>query len=116
MLSFHGVGGSIGAVAGPLITGALLLVMGWRGILSIYAVAPFFMAFMAVWAFRNIGDVREGEIKTAGLAERVAMTKTLLKSPLLWGLTLARGLRSMARVALVPPLPLYLGIEFGLGR
>ena len=114
MLSFHGVGGSIGDVAGPLITGALLLVMGWRGILSIYAVAPFFMAFMAVWAFRNIGDVREGEIKTAGLAERVAMTKTLLKSPLLWGLTLVRGLRSMALVALVTLLPLYLGNELEL--
>jgi len=114
MLSFHGVGGSIGDVAGPLITGALLLVMGWRGILSIYAVAPFFMAFMAVWAFRNIGDVREGEIKTADLAERVAMTKTLLKSPLLWGLTLVRGLRSMALVALVTLLPLYLGNELEL--
>ena len=83
MLSFHGVGGSIGDVAGPLITGALLLVMGWRGILSIYAVAPFFMAFMAVWAFRNIGDVKEGEANTAGLAQRVAMTRALLRSPLL---------------------------------
>lgn len=54
MLSFHGVGGSIGDVAGPLITGALLLVLGWRGILSIYAVAPFFMGFMAVWAFKSV--------------------------------------------------------------
>ena len=114
MLSFHGVGGSIGDVAGPLITGALLLVMGWRGILSIYAVAPFFMAFMAVWAFKNIGDVAEGETKTAGLAQRVEMTKALMRSPLLWGLTLVRGLRSMALVALVTLLPLYLGNDLEL--
>ena len=114
MLSFHGVGGSIGDVAGPLITGALLLVMGWRGILSIYAVAPFFMGFMAVWAFRNIGDVQEDDAKPDGLAQRLAMTKELFKSPLLWGMTLVRGLRSMALVALVTILPLYLGNELDL--
>ena len=115
MLSFHGVGGSVGDVAGPLITGALLLVMGWRGILSIYAVAPLFMGFMAVWAFKGIGGVNDGDAKPAGLAERLAMTKMLFKSPLLWGLTVVRGLRSMALVALVTLLPLYLGNDLELG-
>ncbi|MCH8989292.1 MAG: MFS transporter [Chloroflexi bacterium] len=114
MLSFHGVGGSIGDVAGPLVTGALLLVLGWRGILSIYAVAPFFMGFMAVWAFKNIGDVKEEDTKAAGLAQRLAMTKALMRSPLLWGLTVVRGLRSMALVALVTLLPLYLGNDLDL--
>ena len=115
MLSFHGVGGSVGDVAGPLITGALLAVMGWRGILSIYAVAPFFMAFMALWAFRNIGDVKEGDAETAGLAQRMTMTKALLRSPMLWGLTVVRGLRSMALVALVTLLTLYLANDLELG-
>ena len=114
MLSFHGVGGSIGDVAGPLVTGALLLVLGWRGILSIYAVAPFFMGFMAVWAFKNIGDVKEEDTKAAGLAQRLAMTRALMRSPLLWGLTVVRGLRSMALVALVTLLPLYLGNDLDL--
>ena len=114
-MSFHGVGGSVGDVAGPLITGALLLTMSWRGILSIYAIAPIFMGFMAVWAFRNIGDVKEGEVKTVDLAGRVDMTKKLLKSPLLWGLTVVRGLRSMALVALVTTLPLYLGNDLDMG-
>ena len=115
MLSFHGVGGSVGDVAGPLITGVLLLVMGWRGILSIYAVAPVFMAFMAVWVFKGIGDVKEDEAKTAGLADRLATTKTLFKSPLLRGLTLVRGLRSMALGAIVTLLALYLGNDLDLG-
>ena len=115
MLSFHGVGGSVGDVAGPLITGVLLLVMGWRGILSLYAVAPVFMAFMAVWVFKGIGDVKEDEAKTAGLAERLATTKTLFKSPLLRGLTLVRGLRSMALGAIVTLLALYLGNDLDLG-
>ncbi len=114
MLSFHGVGGSVGDVAGPLITGALLLVMGWRGILSIYAIAPFFMAFMAVWVFKGIGDVREDDAKSAGLAERLAMTKALFKSRLLQGMTAVRGLRSMALGALVTLLALYLGNDLDL--
>ncbi|MBT98230.1 MAG: MFS transporter [Dehalococcoidia bacterium] len=114
MLSFHGVGGSVGDVAGPLITGALLLVMGWRGILSIYAIAPIFMAFMAVWVFKGIGDVREDDAKTAGLAERLAMTKALFQSRLLQGMTAVRGLRSMALGALVTLLALYLGNDLDL--
>jgi MFS family permease len=115
MLSFHGVGGSVGDVAGPLITGVLLLVMGWRGILSIYAVAPVFMAFMAVWVFKGIGDVKEDEAKAAGLAERLATTKTLFRNPLLRGMTLVRGLRSMALGAIVTLLALYLGNDLDLG-
>lgn len=115
MLSFHGVGGSVGDVAGPLITGALLVVMGWRGILSVYAVAPLFMGVMAVWVFKGIGDVKEDDAKPVGLAERLAMTKSLFTSRLLWGLTLVRGLRSMALVALVTLLPLYLGNDLDLG-
>lgn len=115
MLSFHGVGGSVGDVAGPLITGLLLLVMGWRGILSIYAVAPVFMGIMALWAFKGIGGVKEEDTKTAGLSERLSMTKSLFKSPVLWGIIVVRGLRGMALVALVTLLPLYLGNDLELG-
>ena len=70
---------------------------------------------MAVWAFKGIGGVNDGDAKSAGLAERLAMTKMLFKSPLLWGLTVVRGLRSMALVALVTLLPLYLGNDLELG-
>lgn len=114
MLSFHGVGGSVGDVAGPLVTGVLLLVLGWRGILSIYAIGPFFMAFLAVWIFKGIGDLRENDVKTAGLAERLAMTKAIFKSRLLQGMTVVRGLRSMALGAVVTLLALYLGNDLDL--
>ena len=114
MLAFHGVGGSVGDVAGPMITGALLVVMGWRGILSIYAIAPIFMAFMAVWVFKGIGGTKENAVQTAGLSERLSMTKTLLRSRLLQGMTMVRGLRSMALAALVTLLALYLGNDLDL--
>ena len=113
-LSFHGVGGSIGDVVGPVATGALLLFLTWRELLSIYAIVPFFLAAMALWAFRNIGRVREEEESNADMANRVEVTKQLLKSPVLWGLTFVRGLRAMALVALVTILPLYLNNDLKL--
>ena len=114
MLSFHGVGGSVGDVAGPMITGALLVVMGWRGILSIYAIAPVFMAFIAVWVFKGIGDTKEDGVQAAGLSERFYMTKALFRSRLLQGMSMVRGLRSMALGALVTLLALYLGNDLDL--
>ena len=114
VLAFHGVGGSVGDVVGPLATGALLVLLGWRGVLSVYAVAPFFLGFMALWYLRDIGRVRPGEAAPVDLSVRMEMTRLLLRSPLLWGLTLVRGLRGMALVALVTVIPLYLGNELDL--
>ena len=109
VLAAHGVGGGVGDVAGPLVTGALLAFLTWRELLSIYAVAPLFLAAMAVWALRNIGSREEGA--NVATSERIEATGRLLKSPVLWGLTLVRGFRAMALVALIVILPLYLDNE-----
>ncbi len=114
-LAFHGVGGSVGDVVGPVATGALLMVLGWRGILSVYAVAPFFLAFLAIWSFKSIGTLRpDEEVSQVDLSTRVEMSKRLLRNRLLWGIAFVRGLRAMSLVALVTVLPLYLGNELGL--
>jgi MFS family permease len=109
-LSFHGVGGSVGDVAGPIVTGALLAWISWRGILTIYGALPLFLAFMALWSFKNIGGTGE----PSNLRDRIAGTKRLLRLRSLWGITLVRGLRSMSLVALVTILPLYLANDLGL--
>ena len=106
VLSFHGVGGSVGDVAGPLVTGALLAFLAWREILSVYAVVPLFLGATAIWALRDISS-REERGDDSG-SQRVEATRRLLKSPVLWGLTLVRGFRAMTLVALVAILPLYL--------
>ena len=54
-LSIHGVGGNIGDVLGPALTGALLLTLSWRGVLSIYAAVPLLLVFLVFWAIRDIG-------------------------------------------------------------
>ena len=104
-LSFHGVGGSIGDVAGPVVTGLLLLVLGWQGILSLYAIAPFFLAFMAVWAFRGIGGPSSDTGSASDFNRRKEATKNLLRNRAMWGVIAVRGLRAMCLVALVTYCP-----------
>ena len=115
-LSFHGVGGNIGDVLGPALTGGLLLVLSWRGILSIYAVVPLLLTFVVFWAFRDIG--RTGTQTTAPTSFREQMDQTRLsfkEHPRLWGIMTVAGLRGMANVAFLPFLALYLGLETQLG-
>jgi len=114
-LSFHGVGGSIGDVIGPVATGALLAFLSWREILSVYAAVPFFLAFLALWSFQNIAGTSAAAAESPNLTDRLAMTKELLRNRVLWGLTVVRGLRGMALVGILTVLPLYLGNDLALG-
>ena len=113
-LSIHGVGGSIGDVAGPVATGAFLLFLTWQQLLSVYAAVPLVLGVLALWAFRNIGRVTEEEQTDANMGSRIQATSQLLRNPALWGLMFVRGLRSMALVSLVTILPLYLNNDLGM--
>ena len=115
-LSFHGVGGNIGDVLGPALTGGLLLVLSWRGILSIYAVVPLLLTFVVFWAFRDIGRTGSEPAAPAGFREQMDQTRLSFKEhPRLWGIMTVAGLRGMAHVAFLPFLALYLGLETHLG-
>ena len=118
-LSIHGVGGNIGDVLGPALTGVLLLTLSWRGVLSIYAVVPMLLVLIVYWAFRDIG--RKGSIDAAPprFREQMSNTRESFKDhPRLWGIMAVAGLRGMANVAFLPFLALYLGLddELGLGN
>ena len=117
-LGIHGAGGGIGDVAGPLATGALLAFLSWHDLMSIYAVPPLFLGFLALWALRNIGRDGSGQETPSdpqpSMATRATMTRRLLGSYALWGLTVVRGLRAMSLVSLVTVLTLYMGNELEL--
>ena len=118
-LSLHGVGGNIGDVLGPALTGVLLLTLSWQGILSIYAAVPLFLAFVVFWAFRNIGHFENDDSRPARFREQIANTRESFKEhPRLWGIMTVAALRGMANVAFLPFLALYLGLdeELGLGN
>jgi len=113
-LSFHGTGGSIGDVLGPVVTGALLALLSWRGLLSLYAAIILSMTVLALWAFKNIGGTTDADVQMVACGTRVDMIKQLLKHGTLWGITMVRGLRGMSLVAFSTFLPLYLENNLGL--
>lgn len=136
VLSFHGVGGNIGDVAAPAVTGLLLGIFAWQGIIKVYAVIPLFLAFVVLWAYRDIGRISREASPTSGETGQISFTKRSfllwllsyvafpvvgwvlimlrLKSLSLWGVTLVAGLRGMAFVSFITFLPLYLNDELGL--
>jgi len=115
-LSFHGVGGNIGDVLGPALTGVLLLVLSWKEILSIYAVFPLFLTFVVFWAFRDIGRTGSQDTRPPGFQDQMAQTRlSFAEHPRLWGIMAVAGVRGMASVAFLPFLALDLGLDKGLG-
>ena len=119
VLTFHGVGGNIGDVLGPVLTGLLLFTLTWQAIITIYAAVPLFLAFLVFWAFRDIGH-RAQAAAEAQLANtmrtQLAETKLLVRNPRIWGITMVAGLRGMAYIGFITILPLYLADELGLVR
>ena len=111
VLSFHGVGGNVGDVLGPVLTGLLLITFTWQTIITVYAAVPIFLAFLVFWAFRDIGQRAQ-----AAAEERVVNTmrmqlnetRLLVRNPRVWGITLVAGLRGMAYIGFITVLPFYL--------
>ena len=116
VLSFHGVGGNVGDVLGPVITGALLAVLAWQAIITIYAAVPIFLAFLVFWAFRDIGQRAQAAVEERAISTmrmQIDETKLLVRNPRVWGITAVAGLRGMAYLAFMVQLPQYLVDELG---
>lgn len=118
-LSFHGVGGNVGDVIGPVLTGALLITLTWQAIITIYAAVPLFLAFLVFWAFRDIGHQAQAAAEAQQapantMRNQIAETRLLIGNPRIWGVTLVAGLRGMAYIGFITVLPLYLFDVLGL--
>ena len=103
----------MGDVTGPAVTGLLLMLFSWRGIINLYSLGPFVLGVLSVWCFYRIGRIPENNLTHKSISYLFA-AKELLEDPVIWGITIIRGLRGMALVALLTVLPLYLGNELGI--
>jgi sugar phosphate permease len=112
-ISIHGLGANVGNIAGPLVAGALLSVMIWRGVLLIHA-CPVLIASIFVWAYlKNIGkDAKSGHSRT--LKEQLRMTLPILRNPIIMGLVFVALLRGMALNSMFVWTPFYLDETVGL--
>jgi len=112
-LAIHGVGGNIGDVLGPMLTGILLAYLTWRGVLCAYAAVPLFLTFVVLWTFREIGRSPGDSPAHATPKAQVKVTTDLLKNRTLWRVNLVSGLRGMCYEVYVTFLPLHLADELG---
>ena len=116
-LAIFGIGGSVGDIFGPVITGLLLGVLAWRAVISIYAVVPLFMAFWFIWGFRSFGRTKQSDAtadeKGADLKTQINTTINYFKTTAIWKVNLVAGLRGMCFTIYVTFLPLYMkeGLE-----
>jgi FSR family fosmidomycin resistance protein-like MFS transporter len=116
-LAIFGIGGSVGDIFGPVITGLLLGLLAWRAVISIYAVVPLFMTFWFIWGFRNFGQTKPSDAtadeKTADLKTQINTTIKYFKTTAIWKVNLVAGLRGMCFTIYVTFLPLYMqeGLE-----
>jgi len=128
-LAIFGIGGSFGDIFGPIITGLLLSVLAWRGVISIYAVVPLLMTFWFIWAFRRFGRADQSDEtaheKDVDLKTQITTTIKYFKTTAIWKVNLVAGLRGMCFTIYVTFLPLYMkeglalscqsiGFHFGL--
>ncbi len=128
-LAIFGIGGSVGDIFGPVITGLLLSVLAWRGIISIYAIVPLLMTFWFIWGFRSLGRASQSDEtaaeKDVDLKTQINTTIKYFKTTAIWKVNLVAGLRGMCFTIYVTFLPLYMkeglslssqsmGFHFGL--
>ncbi|MCY4578945.1 MAG: MFS transporter [Chloroflexi bacterium] len=111
-LSFHGVGGQLGDVLAPPVTGFLLAFLAWRGIISIYAVIPILLALLVYWAFKNIGRTG-GDDGAERQGLQMQATKRVLRNPILWIVAFVGGIRGMAFIGLITFFIIFLN-DLGL--
>jgi FSR family fosmidomycin resistance protein-like MFS transporter len=116
-LAIFGIGGSIGDIFGPVITGLLLSVLAWRGVISIYAVVPLLMTFWFIWGFKSFDRAHQldesDDEKDIDLKTQINTTIKYFKTTAIWKVNLVAGLRGMCFTIYVTFLPLYMedGLE-----
>ncbi|MQF68725.1 MFS transporter [SAR202 cluster bacterium AD-804-J14_MRT_500m] len=112
-ISIHGFGANIGNAVGPLVAGALILVINWRGIFFIYAV-PTLLVGLVIWAYlRNIGQESVSR-RNVSMGQQIVESKSLLQNRLVMVLVAVAVLRGMALNSMFIWTPFYLTDELGM--
>ena len=115
VLSFHGIGGSVGDGIGPFATGILLSFVTWRGILTFYGATAIIFSILFLLAVPRIWHIKEQDNEGIRLTKRLEGLMETLRHPVIWGISVVKGLRSMALVALLTIFPLYFHDELLMG-
>ena len=111
-LGFHNVGGSLGDVVGPLLTGFLLGFVFWGNVFIIYGIPAIFIALLVWWAFKPLGDQFDNAV--VSFKSQVKLTLQLGRNLSLVMLTFVAGLRGAGHIGFVTFITIYLAEEAGM--
>ena len=112
-ISIHGFGANLGNAVGPLVAGALITIVTWRGIFFIYSIPALLVAAL-VWSYlRNIGK-ESGQQKYMGIRQQFFEASLLVRNPLVLGLVAVAIIREMALTSMFLWTPFYLTDELGM--
>lgn len=118
-MALHGVGGSFGDILGPMITGVLLGYLSWRGIISVYSIIPFMMAFVVMWVFKSAGYEKKSEEEAKTVADgrnfrlQLRTVKEIMKKTHIWRINVVAGLRGMCFDIVGTFFPLFMKEDLG---
>ncbi len=118
LLALHRSSGSAGDVLGPLLVGALLLILVWQNILFGAFPLAIVMALLLWITLRRAGYLREIADKTTSkrrLGEQLSALKEVLKNRELILLLLVSGVSGLSQGSIMLWLPLYLQETQGMG-
>jgi predicted MFS family arabinose efflux permease len=76
-IALHGTGGSVGETLGPLLVGALIGLIGWRGVLQM-GLIPGLLFGLAIWAL--LRTVPNGKSSESSVAEYLGSVVGLLRN------------------------------------
>ncbi len=125
-MAVYGAGGTVGDILGPVLTGVLLGYLSWRGVISIYAIIPFLMAFAVAWVLkgRDDGKITNGGAKTASgekadiepesIKLQIKAVKEIMKKTHIWRINVVAGFRGMCFDIISAFFPLIMKEELGL--
>lgn len=102
-ISLHGTGASIGETLGPLLAGALLLVMSWRTVLEVGFI-PLAVAALVLWLLTRRFPIESGSSTVGDYARGFA---GLAASPQMLLVLAAAGAFAAAQSAVFTFLPVY---------
>lgn len=107
-LSLHGSGGSVGEAVGPILTGALLLLISWQAVLQL-SLVPALLTAGAVWfLLRNLRSDEQSVLTVAGYLHSLRM---LFRNKPLLVLLLVMAAYSAGQSSVATFLPIYLRID-----
>ena len=108
-IAMHGTGASVGEATGPLIAGALLIVITWREVLQ-WSLLPAVLAGAAVWVLTR--EYRPGGSATS-LATYISATRELVTSPRMAIILITTGTFAAGQAAVFTFLPIYVREDLG---